>query len=153
MVAMLGACGGPSDTRNQLPEPTPAATDNFDWLLGNWTRVNEKPELETFEQWEKRGTNEYHGVGFTMQQGDTLSWENMHLSERDGRWTFAVSLKNDTTTTVFELIRTDSASFTCTNDSNEFPKQIDYWMENGDLRAEISGGGISVPFEFEQVSP
>ena len=29
------------------------STENFDWLLGNWKRNNEKENRETFEIWKK----------------------------------------------------------------------------------------------------
>ena len=51
--------------------------ENFDWLLGSWKRNNEEEGKETFEIWEKRNSSEYSGIGFTMQNNDTLKQEKI----------------------------------------------------------------------------
>ena len=47
-------------------------SENFDWLLGKWKRLNEEEGKETFENWKKIKETEYSGIGFTMQNGDTI---------------------------------------------------------------------------------
>lgn len=145
---LLAACGSSSTVQEQPTETEEASSENFDWLLGKWKRIDEKPEYRTFENWEKLGANEYRGIGFIMQQTDTMSWENMTLQTTDGGWQLAVSLMDDTSATVFELIAIDGTSFTCKNDSNDFPDHIRYWFENGDLHAEIWNAEMTVPFQF-----
>ncbi len=38
--------------------------DNFDWLLGDWQRSNEKAGMETYESWKKISSTEYLGHWF-----------------------------------------------------------------------------------------
>jgi len=52
-------------------------TENFNWLLGNWKRLDEEAGKETFEIWEKLSSKEYVGIGFTMQNGDTIKQEKI----------------------------------------------------------------------------
>lgn len=128
-----------------------ALTGELDWLIGNWKRLNEKPELETFENWEKVGPWEYRGIGFTMQEGDTVGQERMTFREADGKWSLAVELPDYEGSTVFEVTELDSLGFTCVNDSNDFPKVIQYWVDGEMLRAKISGGGPEIPYEFGRI--
>lgn len=51
------------------------ADEHFDWLTGNWKRLNEGEGKETFEKWEKISAAEYAGIGFIMQKGDTINQE------------------------------------------------------------------------------
>ncbi len=53
------------------------STKNFDWLLGNWKSNNEKENRETFEIWKKKNNSEYYGIGFTLQNNDTIKQEKM----------------------------------------------------------------------------
>ncbi|WP_026914707.1 hypothetical protein [Christiangramia portivictoriae] len=46
--------------------------DDFNWLLGDWIRVNEAEGLETFESWRKNSGKEYEGFGFTLKMNDTI---------------------------------------------------------------------------------
>lgn len=126
-------------------------TGELDWLVGNWKRLNGKPELETFENWDKVGPGEYRGIGFTLQKGDTVGQERMTFREADGKWSLAVELPDYEGSTVFEVTELDSLGFTCVNDSNDFPKVIQYWVDGEMLRARISGGGPEIPYEFGRI--
>ncbi|MEM8566439.1 MAG: alpha/beta fold hydrolase, partial [Bacteroidota bacterium] len=46
--------------------------EGFDWLLGNWERINDKKDLKTYENWVKIGADEYRGLSFTLEQSDTV---------------------------------------------------------------------------------
>lgn len=126
-------------------------TGELDWLIGNWKRLNEKPGRETFESWDKTGPSEYQGIGFTMQEGDTVGQERMTLVATNGNWSLAVKLPDNEESTVFAVTELDSLGFTCVNDSNDFPKIIQYWVDREMLRAKISGGGPEIPYEFGRI--
>jgi hypothetical protein len=44
-------------------------------------------------------------------------------------------------------------SFTCENKNNEFPKMIEYSMQDQLLLAKISGGDTEILFSFEKLGP
>ena len=71
----LTMCNAKQNDQKSTTQPT----ENFDWLLGNWKRTNEEKGKETFENWKKTNDNEYKGIGFTLQNSDTLSQEQMKL--------------------------------------------------------------------------
>ena len=146
IVALFGNCTAPDATKN---ETSTAKTQNFDWLLGNWQRLKETDERETFEYWQKVDDSKYTGIGFTMQYGDTISQESMELIQRDGQWQFWVKIPEEPQAIKFDIRSFDEHSFTCHNDSNEFPKVIKYWKTDTALNASISGDGMEIPFEFK----
>jgi len=61
-----------------------------------------------------------------------------------------VTGKEDTTPTVFKVIKIGDQSFTCENKEIEFPNHIRYWKEAGKLKAKVSGGDMVIDFEFRK---
>ncbi|MEL4308954.1 hypothetical protein JMA43_12700 [Joostella sp. CR20] len=126
-------------------------TENFDWLLGKWQRVNEKEGRQTFEKWTKISNSKYTGIGFTMQDGDTVKREKIHLVEIDKQWSLAVEVLEEPQLTIFKMTNYTSTTFTCTNDSIEFPNKIKYWKEGDRLKAMVSNAEIEISFEFKKL--
>lgn len=46
--------------------------ENFDWILGEWKRTNEKIGHNTYEKWTKISATEYRSFGFTLSGLDTI---------------------------------------------------------------------------------
>jgi len=121
---------------------------HFDWLSGSWQRSNDDPGQQTYEQWAKANDSLYLGLGFTMQDKDTIWQENVKLLLKDSIWIYSVTGKGDSMSTDFVLTSTTTKSFICENPENEFPKKIEYVLEGDSLKAKISGGGPDVAFIF-----
>lgn len=126
-------------------------TENFDWLLGKWKRLNEKEGKETFENWNKISASEYSGIGFTMQNGDTIKREKVSLTKVDNDWNLAVEVLEEPEPTIFKMEKFSETEFTCINDSIDFPNKITYWKEAGKLKAKVSNSEFEIPFEFEKI--
>jgi hypothetical protein len=124
---------------------------NFDWLIGNWKRLNESPGKETYEHWQKINDKLYMGVGCTLMAGDTVWQESMKFEKQFDIWNLKVIQKDDSQATIFRVINFDSNSFTCENNLNEFPKKIYYFKKGDALKAIISGGDMAIPFDFERI--
>ena len=125
--------------------------ENFDWLLGNWERNNEKEGKQTYESWVKRNEHTYEGLGFTMKENDTIWMESISLVKVSGKWNFKVKGKDDTMPTVFLLTEIEERSFICENEENEFPKKIEYSKIENKLLAIVSGGDMEIPFDFSRI--
>lgn len=126
-------------------------TQNFNWLLGKWQRVNEKEGKQTFENWDKKSKKEYIGLGYTVQGRDTISSETMQIVRSNEAWYLNVSVigkGDDLSTVTFKMIKNNANSFTFENKENDFPNIIYYEKENDTLNALISGGEMEIPFEF-----
>lgn len=127
--------------------------NSFDWLTGQWVRINDSEGQTTYEFWEKESETEYKGIGFTMQQSDTIWKEHIYLQKKNRNWTFEVSGTNDNEATVFQLTSLEDNKFIVENKENEFPKKIEYQLVNNQIHAVISGGGPEILFEFEKAKP
>ena len=132
------------DGFNELQE-----TENFDWMLGDWTRVNDKKGITTTEKWEKTSGNIYIGTGLAAKNGETVFKENLRLLKKDGYWVYEVTGVNPDTTN-FVLTSISEDSFSAVNPENPFPKEISYRLENGQMIAEISGDAKKIVFNFEK---
>lgn len=122
----------------------------FNWLLGDWQRMNDRPGRITYEHWTRISSSEYRGLGYTLRNGDTIFKEHIKLHLDQGKWIFAVSGVNENPT-LFQVTRTSRMSFTCENKENEFPKFIEYSLNDRKLQAKISGDGQEVVFSFEKL--
>ncbi len=127
--------------------------ENFDWLLGDWQRTNETEGKSTFEHWKKVNDSLYKSLAYTMKDQDTIWLENVNLTKNNDTWSFDVKGKGDNKATSFIVSEMDAESFTCVNDKNEFPKKIIYFKNGTNIRAEISGGDMMIPFEFDRIKP
>ena len=126
-------------------------TENFDWLLGKWKRLNEEEGKETLENWEKISNTEYAGIGFTMQNGDTLNQENMRLVQTDGKWDLIVNVPEELESVSFMGTEHNKSEFICENHEIEFPNKIKYWINGERLNATVSNSEMEIPFEFEKL--
>lgn len=127
--------------------------ENFDWLIGQWVRINDAEGKTTYEFWEKKSATEYTGMGFTLQQADTIWKENIQLLEKNGKWSLEVLGVTDSEPTIFLMSSFKNNSFVVENKKNEFPKKIEYRLANNNIHAVISGGGPEILFEFEVLNP
>lgn len=123
---------------------------NFDFLLGSWQRADDTGERLTFEIWEKPNTNLYKGFGYTLMKHDTISQEFMNLELKDQGYQLSVNIIGIEPAVIFELdsIWSLRRGFTFSNPVNDFPQVIKYHLDQDTLRAEISGGGPTIPFTF-----
>ena len=126
--------------------------ENFDWLLGKWKRLNEEEGKETFENWNKIKENEYSGLGFTMQNGDTIKQEKIQLTKVNGKWNLSVKVPEESESITFNGISHNENEFTCENTEIEFPNKIKYWRNGNRINAIVSGGEMEILFEFEKLN-
>ena len=126
-------------------------TTNFNWLLGKWKRFNEEEGKETFENWRKITDKEYAGIGFTMQNGDTIKQEKMRLLYRNSNWDLMVKVPDESQFITFKGTSFTKTEFTCENKELDFPNKIKYWKNGNKLNAMVSGGELKIAFEFEKL--
>ncbi len=127
------------------------STENFDWLLGKWQRTNEEQGKTTFENWEKTNNSEYNGIGFTIQNNDTISREKMKIVETDGKWNLLVKTLEEKEFVRFEMSEIQEEKFECKNDTLDFPKLIKYWKNGDKLNALVKGDSLKLSFEFKRI--
>jgi hypothetical protein len=124
---------------------------NFDWLIGSWIRTNDKEGYLTHEHWTKISNMEYVGLGYTLQDQDTVFKERLRLIKSSTNWSLEVTGVNEHPT-LFRLTNFSANSFECENKTNEFPKYIAYSLQDNILLAKISDEENEISFLFEMIS-
>jgi hypothetical protein len=148
LIAILFiSCQDESKT-TEAPNVTPP---DFKWMVGNWIRSNDKEDNTTYEYWSQSSPGEYIGLGCTIQQGDTVFKENLRIAKVEGKWNLIVSGVNETPT-LFLVTSQTKNGFISENETNEFPKKIEYVLDGDILKANISAGETAIPFSFKRIS-
>ncbi|MBP2833354.1 hypothetical protein J8281_14255 [Aquimarina sp. U1-2] len=127
-------------------------TNNFDWLVGKWKRLDEEEGKETFENWAKNSETEYSGIGFTMQNNDTIKQERMILQKNNGKWELNVKVPDEPESVTFRMTEHNEKEFVCVNNEIDFPNKIHYWKTGDRINATVSNSEMEIPFEFERLS-
>ena len=120
--------------------------DYPDFLKGKWQRVNEKPGKQTFDFW----NDDLTGVGFTLQNSDTIFKEVMGIVSLKDTLYLKVEGVNEAPT-LFKFTKQTDSSFICENKLNEFPKKIHYFKDGKQLKCKISNEEFEVDFVFEKI--
>lgn len=149
-ILSLLSCKGNNNSRDIQLEESVLET-NFDWLLGNWKRVNDEEGKVTYESWEKKDNSHYSGMGYTLLNTDTVWQEEMRLVKTVDGWDFEAISKGETAPTIFRLTEISRDAFTSQNPEHDFPTQIKYFKSGEALKAIISGDGMEIPFDFERM--
>lgn len=125
--------------------------DSFDWLVGTWEGVNNTEQEQSFEIWEKLGSQTYRGIGYTLEDGDTVFMEKLSIENVYGVYQYIVRVGDESEKPVhFEMLKVNSSGFMCANPKHDFPKQIEYKLDGERLTATISGDGKSRSFIFRK---
>ena len=151
------ACQNPKPKPEAAPEPEPNAVedvqmaDDMDWLLGKWARLYEDEGKTTLEFWEKENASSYKGIGFTLQNADTIKLEYMHLTKAENLWDLTVEVLNEKPET-FTGTNFSDQTFTVENNEIEFPNTIKYWMVGDTLKANVSSADFEIQFDFVKMA-
>ncbi len=124
--------------------------NNFDWIIGQWVRTNDRPDLKTYENWVKHSEHEYHGKGFTIKGADTVFQEGLKLVKISGDWKYIVTGVNESPTD-FHLIVKEKNKFIAESLKNDFPKKLTYSRLDDTLTAVASADQKKVIFKFERL--
>jgi hypothetical protein len=151
LVLAVMSCKKESKTNAIETSITHEKTQNFDWLLGQWKRLDEEQNKETFENWIKYSDTEYLGIGFTMQNNDTIKQEHIKLKKTGQNWNLTVKTPEETEAIIFKMTSNKANEFICENKEIDFPKKIKYWKNDENIHASVSNAEINIPFKFEKL--
>lgn len=117
--------------------------NNFDFLIGDWVRLNDKANQKTFESW----NSDYTGIGYTLKGKDTIFKEILSIIKKNDTMYLQVEGVNEKPT-LFEVVSQTKTSFAAENPLNKFPQIIEYYFKSDTLKAIISSDGYSSNFKF-----
>ncbi len=150
-ILMLSCNQNKKEIKNDTVVATIKSVE-FDWLIGDWERLNEKQGKQTFEHWKKNNEKKYSGFAYTLQGKDTIWQEKMELLSTDGNWKLAVKSPEEKVATIFKMANKSESEFTCENNEIEFPNKIRYWKNGDKLNASVATPEMEIPFEFKRIN-
>jgi hypothetical protein len=126
----------------------PSALD-FTWLSGHWCLQTRDGLIE--EHWLTPSGNLVIGLGRTVKDGKTVSFEFTRIEVRDGAVDF-IALPGGKQETAFRLTASGADWARFENPQHDFPRRVEYRRNGAGLHAEIAGpdGGreVVIPFEY-----
>jgi len=117
------------------------------FLIGSWERVNDDLGNATFENW----NTDFTGNGYTLKNVDTIFKEDLFIIILNDSLFLKVTGVHENPT-LFKFTNQTDTSFVCKNPNNEFPKEINYWIENDSLKAKASNEDFSIAFIFRRTN-
>ena len=134
----LGACRTDEKKTRELAKA--------DWLQGNW--INESPDGNLTESWQKKNDSLYHGQSFYIKGKDTIHFESIVLSERKGIVVYSPTVQgqNNDAPVDFKMTSATENQLIFENPGHDYPQKIKYTKITKDsLIAEISGNQLGKP--------
>jgi len=137
---VIQSCGDSSHTHE---------IDQFQWLEGKWANSN---ETGFYESWEITGKDRITGIGYTMENTDSLMIEHLEIFASDSG-TFYKALvveQNENQPVFFKLTHAQGDSLVFSNPSHDFPRFIVYKkIDDNTFRAYVRDGFSETSRGFE----
>ena len=132
--------------------PAQIAWKGVQKLSGSW-KLAGKP---TYEKWTIAGDNLMTGEGYSLQADNSKKVsETLEIALLDdGSIVYRATVpdQNDSATVDFKLTFFTTNSWTFENPTHDFPKKIEYWLQDHEtLRATVSGSDKSFTLWFNKV--
>lgn len=125
---------------------------HLSWVVGFWDRTGMEEHRSGWEEWSKKSDSKYEGVGITTERGDTVFVESLQIVKKDSSLYYVADVPENPSPVWFEITELSDHHFRSENPNHDFPKQIDYYLENGVLRIVVSGDGKRVEYRFRRGS-
>lgn len=110
--------------------------ENIRVLEGDW--ISHKG-VSYNENWDIISDSAFYGVGFSINDGDTLFKQDMSIFLNSNRVYFSINPEKDSNDLKFELLEATKNSWLFTNSKNSYPNRIFYNFSNDtSLTIEIS---------------
>ena len=104
---------------------------------GTWKMISDK--IEYYEEWRLINGSELIGIGFSIEQGDTVLSEELYVKKFADTWAY-VALPVNQTITLFALSEYSESKFIFENEEHDYPQKIIYeFTADGKLNAATEG--------------
>ena len=104
---------------------------------GTWKMISDK--IEYYEEWRLINGSELIGIGFNIEEGDTVLSEELYVKKFADTWVY-VALHVNQTITLFALTEYTESKFIFENKEHDYPHKIIYeFTADGKLNAATEG--------------
>lgn len=121
---------------------------NFEWMSGDWYMRGEGYIIH--EHWDSKSEHIMEGFSVSLNEnGDTLGKEELRIIKIENNYYYIAKPSNKKNPTTFKMIVDSVRKVSFYNESNEFPKLIEYRRFGDSLEARISNKDKSLLFKFK----
>ena len=104
---------------------------------GKWKMISDK--IEYYEEWRLINGSELIGIGFSIEEGDTVLSEELYVKKFADKWAY-IALPVNQTITLFALSEYSENKFIFENEEHDYPQKIIYeFTADGKLNAATEG--------------
>jgi hypothetical protein len=104
---------------------------------GTWKMISDK--IEYYEEWRLINGSELIGIGFSIEEGDTVLSEELYLKKFADKWAY-VAIPVNQAITLFALSEYSNNKFSFENEEHDYPQKIIYeFTADGKLNAATEG--------------
>ena len=104
---------------------------------GTWKMISDK--IQYYEEWRLINDSELIGIGFSVEQGDTVLSEELYVKKFADTWAY-VALPVNQTITLFALTEYTESKFIFENKKHDYPQKIIYeFTADGKLNVATEG--------------
>ncbi|HSW53802.1 MAG TPA: DUF6265 family protein [Ignavibacteriaceae bacterium] len=104
---------------------------------GTWKMISDK--IEYYEEWRLINGSELIGIGFSIEEGDTVLSEELYVKKFADKWAY-IALPLNQTITLFALSEYSENKFIFENQEHDYPQNIIYeFTADGKLNAATEG--------------
>ena len=104
---------------------------------GTWKMISDK--IEYYEEWRLINGSELIGIGFSIEEGDTVLSEELYVKKFADKWAY-IALPVNQTITLFALSEYSENKFIFENEEHDYPQKIIYeFTADGKLNALTEG--------------
>lgn len=90
---------------------------------GTWKMISDK--IEYYEEWRLINGSELIGIGFSIEEGDTVLSEELYVKKFADKWAY-VALPVNQSITLFALSEYSENKFIFENKEHDYPQKIIY---------------------------
>ncbi len=115
--------------------------DSVQWLLGDWT--NDDGENIVTESWKRTSPLTFEGSGETRSRtsNELQTGESLRLVEMSGEVFYLAKVDHNNRPVAFKLTRCSGTSATFENSDHDFPKKLEYRLnDNNEPNIRVSDG-------------
>lgn len=120
------------------------------WLTGTWERLGMSNQRRGIESWEIESDSVYKGIGLTLSGSDTVFVERLKILVKDDRLFYVADVPENPKPVYYELTETGNNYFVSQNPDHDFPQEISYYLEDGDLRIVVSSSEKKIEYRFRK---
>ncbi|PKL80588.1 MAG: hypothetical protein CVV25_03535 [Ignavibacteriae bacterium HGW-Ignavibacteriae-4] len=122
---------------------------NFDWMSGDWYMRGDGYTI--YEHWDGKSEQIMEGYSVsTNHKGDTLGKEELRIIKFEDDFFYIAKPSRKKNPTTFKMIVDSIRKVSFYNETNEFPKLIEYTRKGDSLIATISSGKKVMTFKFKR---